>query len=208
MTSIEPLPIEFQTKYITRNPIAKWAVTSFMATFEELLQTVAARGARNVLDLACGEGVIAQRVTIIHPTANLMGLDIDESSLKIAQRINPGFAVTRGDVNNLPYKTGAFDLVIATEVLEHLRWPAKVLKEISRLSRYCILSVPREPLYRILNLLRLSYVRHLGNYPEHIQHWSKEAFVRFVGSQLNVLIVRSPIPWTMLLCETHSDPIE
>ena len=208
MTDIEPLPIEFQTKYITRNPIAKWAVSNFMATFEELLETVAAWGASNVLDLACGEGVTAQRVTIVHPTARLTGLDIDEPSLKIAQRINPGFAVTRGDVYNLPYETGVFDLVIATEVLEHLRWPAEVLKEIKRVSRYCILSVPREPLYRILNLLRLSYIRHLGNYPEHVQHWSKGAFIRFARSQLNVLMVRSPIPWTMLLCEARSDPIE
>ena len=68
------------------------------------------------------------------------------------------------------------------------------------LGPWLILSVPREPLWRALNLARLSYVGALGNTPGHLNHWSKREFLRFVGDGLEVVEARSPLPWTMALC--------
>ena len=65
---------------------------------------------------------------------------------------------------------------------------------------WLIASVPREPLWRALNLARLSYVRELGNTPGHMGHWSRRGFERFLGERFEVIEVRSPIPWTMALC--------
>ena len=72
---------------------------------------------------------------------------------------------------------------------------------LARLARpWLIASVPREPLWRALNLARLSYVGALGNTPGHLNHWSKRGFVRFLDERFEVVEVRSPIPWTMALC--------
>ena len=61
-----------------------------------------------------------------------------------------------------------------------------------------MLSVPREPVWRIANLARLKYIRAFGNTPGHVNHWSRRSFVDFVGRELDVGQVLSPFPWTML----------
>ena len=41
--------------------------------------------------------------------------------------------------------------------------------------------VPREPVWRVLNVARGRYVRWLGNPPGHIQHFSRAAFLALAG---------------------------
>ena len=90
------------------------------------------------------------------------------------------------------------------EVLEHLDDPDAALAEICRVSkRWVITSVPREPVWRALNLMRLKYVSGLGNTPGHLNHWSKGRFTRFVGTRLDVRKTLSPFPWTMLVGEVR-----
>ena len=91
--------------------------------------------------------------------------------------------------------------MICCEVLEHLAEPRRALERLASISRrHCLLSVPREPLWRALNCLRGSYLGQLGNTPGHIQHWSRGAFLRLVGEYFEIVEVRSPIPWTVVLC--------
>jgi hypothetical protein len=65
--------------------------------------------------------------------------------------------------------------------------------------RWLLVSVPREPLWRALNLARGAYVKELGNTPGHVNHWSKRSFVRMLERHGEVQEARSPFPWTMLL---------
>ena len=69
---------------------------------------------------------------------------------------------------------------------------------------WLIASVPREPLWRALNLARLSYVGDLGNTPGHLNHWSKRGLRAVSGARFEVVEVRSPTPWTMALCRAPS----
>jgi hypothetical protein len=65
-----------------------------------------------------------------------------------------------------------------------------------------ILSVPREPLWRLLNIARGHYMCSFGNTPGHLQHWSASRFRSLVGRHAEIVESRTPLPWTMLLCRT------
>jgi hypothetical protein len=64
---------------------------------------------------------------------------------------------------------------------------------------HLLVSVPREPLWRMLNVARGAYVRDLGNTPGHLNHWSKRSFTKLLSRYGEVAERRSPFPWTMLL---------
>ena len=101
---------------------------------------------------------------------------------------------------NLPFSKDEFDLVSAIEVLEHVPDPEHTLAEMARCAqRHLLVSVPREPLWRMLNMARGADWSALGNTPGHLNHWSKRSFCRLLSRHGEVLEVRSPFPWTMLL---------
>ena len=102
--------------------------------------------------------------------------------------------------DQLPFADGEFDLAAAIEVLEHVPDPERVLAEMTRVAAgHLLVSVPREPLWRALNVARGAYLRDLGNTPGHVNHWSKRSFVALLGGYGEVVELRSPFPWTMLL---------
>ncbi|MFW5719740.1 MAG: methyltransferase domain-containing protein, partial [Candidatus Dojkabacteria bacterium] len=107
------------------------------------------------------------------------------------------------DIYNLQRQDESFDLIFLLEVLEHLDEPKLALEELRRVSsRYLILGVPREPLWRMMNLARGHYIKDLGNTIGHLNHWSKNGIVKYVEKYFGrVIATRSPIPWTLVLAE-------
>jgi 2-polyprenyl-3-methyl-5-hydroxy-6-metoxy-1,4-benzoquinol methylase len=86
------------------------------------------------------------------------------------------------------------------EVLEHVPEPEETVAEMARVARsHLLVSVPREPLWRGLNLARGAYVRELGNTPGHVNHWSKRSFVSMLRRHGTIEEARSPFPWSMVL---------
>jgi 2-polyprenyl-3-methyl-5-hydroxy-6-metoxy-1,4-benzoquinol methylase len=101
---------------------------------------------------------------------------------------------------NLPFAENEFDVASAIEVLEHVPDPAHTVAEMARCAkRHLLVSVPREPLWRGLNMARGAYLKDLGNTPGHLNHWSKRSFIALLGEHGDVVETRSPFPWTMLL---------
>ena len=99
------------------------------------------------------------------------------------------------------------DLVLACEVLEHLEQPAQALGEIERVcDSHALVSVPWEPVWRMLNMARCKYWSRLGNTPGHVQHFSRRAIRKLVGGHLQVVAERRPFPWTTLLARRRSQP--
>jgi ubiquinone/menaquinone biosynthesis C-methylase UbiE len=188
----------YYDKFNTTNPIARKLMNGFRQAFMDLFQKTAAK---NVLEIGCGEGEMLRLMSQMG-ASNLMGFDVEVPILLEAQKHSPNVALTLTDAHKIAYKSKAFELVMACEVLEHIPYPEQVLAEAKRVSqRYAIFSVPREPIWRVLNMARGRYWGDLGNTPGHIQHWSSQSFVRLVEKHFRVLEVRQPLPWTMLLCE-------
>ena len=186
-------------KYGSRNPVVK----RLMAGFHRDLDDLFARAApRSVLDVGCGEGVLSERFAERLPDGHVVGVDLEDPALgdEWAQRTRPNLDFRSYDGNELPFADGEFDMASAIEVLEHVPDPERTLAEMVRVARrWLLLSVPREPLWRGLNMARGAYVRELGNTPGHLNHWSRRAFVELVGRHGRIEEVRSPFPWTMLL---------
>jgi hypothetical protein len=72
--------------------------------------------------------------------------------------------------------------------------------EAARVARSAVIvTVPREALWRVLNVARGSYARALGNTPGHLHHWSRRAIVELVAARAPIVSVRSAVPWTLIL---------
>lgn len=186
-------------KYGSSNPVVRRLMSGFEGTLERLFRQA---GPRSVLDVGCGEGVLTYKWAEWLGEKPVVGVDLADPKLeaewRTRRRENLQFrAIAPGD---LPFPDDSFDLVGAIEVLEHVPEPDRTLADMARVgARHLLVSVPREPLWRVLNVARGAYLRDLGNTPGHVNHWSKRAFVAMVARHGEVIEARSPFPWTMLL---------
>lgn len=186
-------------KYGSQNPVVRRLMTGFERTLDELF---ARANPGSVLDIGCGEGVLTAQWAERLDSGRVVGLDLEDPKLaaewSARRRPNLEFRATAG--RGLELAADEFDLVAAIEALEHIPDPGSTIAEMARVARrHLLVSVPREPLWRMLNVSRGAYVRELGNTPGHVNHWSKRAFVRELGRVGEVVEARSPFPWTMLL---------
>ncbi|MEO8289670.1 MAG: methyltransferase domain-containing protein [Gaiellaceae bacterium] len=184
-------------KYGTRNPLARRLVARFLAEADDAIREAAPA---SVLDVGCGEGVVTARIAGLLPQARIVGLDVEDPELGAdwQRRAGGNLSFEAGSAYSLPYEDGSFDLVCAFEVLEHLERPEEGLAELARVAaQTLVLSVPREPLWRALNIATGRYLRRVGNTPGHVNHWSRRAFAEFAGSAGEVTRLRSPLPWTI-----------
>ncbi len=166
------------------------------------------KGAKAV-EIGCGEGFSTQRV------AGLLPVNVTlEASEYVAHMIpkalanNPGMTITEESVYELQHADNTYDMVFLLEVLEHLDFPDKGLAELLRVTKpggYIVLGVPREYLWCGLNLARGKYIKRLGNTPGHLNHWSTRGIKKYVEKHFGpVEIVRTPLPWTLLLARKQA----
>ncbi len=190
-------------KHTSKNPLQKLLIDNF---FNNLLAAIKDLKVDSILDVGCGEGFTLQRLYKNKIGKRLEGVDFQKSAIEIGTKLHPDLALKQGNIYNLEYRDNSFDLVMATEVLEHLDDPKKGLKELIRVSKkYLLLSVPNEPFFMIANFLRGKNITRWGNDIEHIQHWTSRGFQKFVESQrVKVIRKKHPFPWTMLLLVKES----
>jgi 2-polyprenyl-3-methyl-5-hydroxy-6-metoxy-1,4-benzoquinol methylase len=198
-------------KYGSSNPVVKRLMAGFHSTLEELFAQAAPE---SILDVGCGEGVLtvewAERLRDTQVGADaprgtggrVVGIDLDDPKLRAEweKRSRPNLEFRAEEATSLSFEDDSFDMASAIEVLEHVPDPESTLAEMARVARrHLLVSVPREPLWRGLNMARGAYLRDLGNTPGHVNHWSKRAFTSLLSRYGTVEQARSPFPWTMVL---------
>ena len=182
-------------KYGATNPIERRMMAGFFAAFDACLDGATPA---TVLEVGAGEGTITKHLIAKFPAATVVGLDLPDDTLAARWR-GHGIAMLFGDATGLPFAAHTFDLVVGLEVLEHIPDTERALTEIARVCRQrVVLSVPREPIWRLGNMARGRYVRDLGNTPGHINHWSANQFEHLVSPYVSVEQTHRPLPWTML----------
>ncbi|MGA7705157.1 MAG: class I SAM-dependent methyltransferase [Solirubrobacteraceae bacterium] len=186
-------------KYGSTNRLVRRMMHGFESALDDLLE---AASPLSLLDVGCGEGVLVHQWAQRLASARVVGIDLEEPSIQAgwAQREAPNLEYKVMKAENLPFADDEFDLACAIEVLEHVPDPEHTLAEMARCAEHRLLvSVPREPLWRMLNMARGAYWKELGNTPGHLNHWSKRSFVKLLSKHGKVVEARSPFPWTMLL---------
>jgi 2-polyprenyl-3-methyl-5-hydroxy-6-metoxy-1,4-benzoquinol methylase len=204
-TPVEAVPTgNTYDKYGSSNPVVKRLMANFHSQLDELWDKARPE---SVLDVGCGEGVLTHEWAERLGDARIVGIDLHDPKLEAewAARTRPNLEYRAEEATSLSFADDEFDMACAIEVLEHVPDPAQTLSEMARVARrWLLVSVPREPLWRMLNMARGAYLRDLGNTPGHVNHWSKVGFCSLVQNYGKVHEVRKPFPWTMVLVDLGS----
>jgi ubiquinone/menaquinone biosynthesis C-methylase UbiE len=191
-------------KYGSTNPVVRRLMAGFERTLAELFRQAAPR---SLLDVGCGEGVLTHKWAQ-SLDGRVVGIDLEDPAIQAewAKRQAPNLEYRVMKAEHLPFADAEFDLACAIEVLEHVPDPEHTVAEMARVARggHVLVSVPREPLWRGLNMARGAYLKDFGNTPGHVNHWSKRGFVELLSRHGEVVQARSPFPWTMLLVRVPS----
>ncbi len=181
-----------------KNPVFKLLVNRFD---KDLLDLVRIVNPKQVYEAGCGEGRLARKLRSCF-NVRYVGSDISDELIAANNGVNSDQWV-RFERNSIyELSTLDADLLLCCEVLEHLERPRDALVNLRDLKLpYYLFSVPNEPLWRILNLLRCKYVRRLGNTPGHLNHWSRSGILNLLKEEgFSIMETRAPLPWTMILC--------
>jgi 2-polyprenyl-3-methyl-5-hydroxy-6-metoxy-1,4-benzoquinol methylase len=185
-------------KYATRNPLYRRVVAGYFCSLSKLVPEPMPR---RVLEVGCGEGHIAGWLSRTAAPQSLVAVDLTTGLLAGAHARYPSVEFSCASASQLPFGDRSFDLVLFLEVLEHLPDPRRALAEARRVcSGQLVASVPREPVWRLLNLLRGAYWHRWGDTPGHVQHWSKESFLGLLQEHWAVKRFAMPLPWMMAQC--------
>ena len=137
----------------------------------ELFRRYVGGPGRHVLDLGCRDGALTQAYA---GGNEIVGVDADREALAEAQKL--GIETRWADLDDaLPFGDATFDVVVAGELLEHLRDPRRLVDEARRVLRprgTFVASVPNA--YRLKNRLRFLLGRKVEDDPTHLQLFSAD----------------------------------
>jgi len=193
----------YQDKYFQNNFFVDLLIKNFFRSIEDIFETVKVK---NVLETAAGYGFSTEKISSFLGDADFQASELRRELVRESQKRNPLLKINQESLYDLKRKDNQFDMVIALEVLEHLKKPELALRELHRVtSCYCLLSVPNEPLWSFLNICRLKYLKNWGNTPDHCQKWSKKKFKKFLSPYFEIKMVKSPLPWIIILAKKKTD---
>jgi len=186
-------------KHESRNPIQRRLIARF---HHKLARLIDGLQPSSILEVGCGEGYVLEALRRHGITCPLAGIDFSAEAVDAARLRVPDADLAVDDALSLAQRGQRYDLVLMIEVLEHIDKPERMLPVLERIaSRSVVLSVPWEPCFRGLNLMRGKHVAALGNDPEHVNHWSHTGFVRFVEQTFTVRSAKLAFPWTLVAAQ-------
>jgi 2-polyprenyl-3-methyl-5-hydroxy-6-metoxy-1,4-benzoquinol methylase len=189
-------------KHESKNPVQRALIGHF---HKRLCELVLARQPSEILEVGCGEGYVLSALRQAGVQCPMHGIDFSETAIEHAKARVPDATFAVEDARALATSGRRYDLVLMIEVLEHLEDARSMLQVLAKLSKqHVVVSVPWEPFFRGLNFLRGKHIGALGNDPEHIQHWGRGEFQRWVGRELDVHEAPIVFPWTLLSAEVRT----
>ena len=143
----------YYDKYHSTNPIVKWMMKGFMNSIRELLEATEIRF-QQVCETGCGEGEITSFIKKLYPEAEIDAFDISRKVITEARERIKDINFYIGNIYTMEVYNGGgtrvlaenkYDLVVCSEVLEHLEDPEQALKNIKELCNDCLLYTSPSP---------------------------------------------------------------
>jgi len=181
-------------KYTNKNFLHRFFLNRFLDTVFFEIDTL---NPNTILDFGCGEGFFLKAMQDRGLSGKkILGVDNRKDAIERAITLIPDYDFRHLDLFQTKPDDFQFDLVIGIEVLEHLNQPETFLKHLTALSsKYVLFTVPFEPWFRIINLLRGRDIFRLGNHPEHFNHWSPASFKNFLEPYIKIEKLYVKFPW-------------
>jgi len=92
----------------------------------------------NLLDMGCGDGVLTFLIKKHIPEYkfNIYGIDLSEKALKTAKNKIPEGNFVKSGVYETNFQDNFFDVIISSDVIEHVKYPEKMLEEAKRTAKH------------------------------------------------------------------------
>jgi ubiquinone/menaquinone biosynthesis C-methylase UbiE len=87
----------------------------------------------SVLDAACGTGIVARTATErVGPNGRVVGVDLNQAMLTVAERVCPGVELRQADITSLPFDDATFDVVLCQMALMFFPDRIAAIREMGR----------------------------------------------------------------------------
>ena len=166
---------------------------------------VTTNGSKFILDIGCESGNIASPMA--SDRYHLILMDVDRKMLSSIRSNAKNVLMTclTGDIYTVPFKDGAIDRIICTEVLEHLTDPEKAIREIGRILKpggRVVISVPNDRLILWIKqkLIQAGLKKVLGNLSPglaigHLRIFNRKSLSTLFGGELKIIRCFYNFPW-------------
>jgi SAM-dependent methyltransferase len=181
--------------HILRHPATRrgyWGNWYYRGRYEKVSESLSrfCGNDKRILDLGCGLGIYGQHLEEMGCPCYYVGCDIDAKSLKAAHRGN-NIDYVMCDIQQLPFVKRGANVILCSEVLEHLQSPYTVLADICETAtETLIITFPEE---RILSIFG-------DRHPEHISQIDKEVITNLLASKRFKLLRKSRIFSSFIPC--------
>lgn len=125
---ISQVPVDYYQKGIEENFLQRFWHTHKLSAVLSLMY----KKPKKILDTGCASGWFISKISNKFPDTECFGVDIYKDAIEYAKKRYKNINFTIADAHKLPYKNNSFDMVVCTEVIEHLNNPEIALGEIHR----------------------------------------------------------------------------
>jgi ubiquinone/menaquinone biosynthesis C-methylase UbiE len=194
----------YMAEYENPNRLTQLLLNSFFKALKGCIDRLEAKD--KMLEIGCGPAMSSQRIFKMLKGQHFEASEFDQRLVNKLQNNNLPFPVRQESVFELQRDDNSFDCLLLLEVLEHLNNYEKALDELFRVStKYVIISVPNEPLWSFLNLLRGKYIQEKGNTPGHVNKWSVKTLRQLLSGYGQIELLATPLPWIVMLVRKYEN---
>lgn len=152
--------------------------------FSELKQLISEEKFEKIVDLGCGGGYVTRLVKKEYKPKEIIAVDVSREAIKHAKSQDKGNTHYKV-ADAFEFESKDTDLVIITDLVEHVEEPKKLLKHISKYSKELIVRIPLEltfsnTLFKTLGI-KDEYSKFREKYG-HLHHYTVKSFLDQVES--------------------------